>query len=90
LAAIDAYLSGLSDFSSRCDTLLLINLDNPSGNCIPAGDITALLEHLKAHSKKLILGESFIDFSGFSDNDTQIEKLSLFYTERSATDKHGC
>jgi histidinol-phosphate/aromatic aminotransferase/cobyric acid decarboxylase-like protein/choline kinase len=67
----------LLDFSSRYDTLLLINPDNPSGNCIPAKDITALLEKLKKQNKKLILDESFIDFSGFEENQSLLKQEML-------------
>jgi histidinol-phosphate/aromatic aminotransferase/cobyric acid decarboxylase-like protein/choline kinase len=67
----------LLDFSTRCDTLLLINPDNPSGNCIPSRDITALLAHLKAHNKKLILDESFIDFSGFEEDQSLLKQEIL-------------
>jgi histidinol-phosphate/aromatic aminotransferase/cobyric acid decarboxylase-like protein/choline kinase len=68
----------LLDFSSRCDTLLLINPDNPSGNCIPAKDIIVLLEKLKISNKKLILDESFIDFSGFEENQSFLKQEILY------------
>jgi histidinol-phosphate/aromatic aminotransferase/cobyric acid decarboxylase-like protein/choline kinase len=55
----------LSIFAKKCDILLLINPDNPTGNCIPAGDILDLLDELKAANKKLILDESFIDFCDY-------------------------
>jgi histidinol-phosphate/aromatic aminotransferase/cobyric acid decarboxylase-like protein/choline kinase len=64
----------LLDLSSRCDIILLINPDNPSGNCIPAKDITVLLENLKDRNKKLILDESFIDFSGFEESQSLLKQ----------------
>jgi histidinol-phosphate/aromatic aminotransferase/cobyric acid decarboxylase-like protein/choline kinase len=67
----------LLDLSSRCDTLLLINPDNPSGNCIPAKDTIVLLEKLKKENKKLILDESFIDFGGFEENQSLLQQEIL-------------
>jgi histidinol-phosphate/aromatic aminotransferase/cobyric acid decarboxylase-like protein/choline kinase len=73
-----AYTSqDLLDCSSRCDTILLINPDNPSGNCIPAKDITILLENLKTQNKRLILDESFIDFSGSDENQSLLTQEIL-------------
>ncbi|MDR2246327.1 MAG: aminotransferase class I/II-fold pyridoxal phosphate-dependent enzyme [Treponema sp.] len=63
--------------SSRCDTILLINPDNPSGNFIPAKDITVLLENLKSKNKKLILDESFVDFSGLEENQSLLKREIL-------------
>jgi histidinol-phosphate/aromatic aminotransferase/cobyric acid decarboxylase-like protein/choline kinase len=65
------------NLSAHCDTILLINPDNPSGNCIPAKEITALLENLKNQNKKLILDESFIDFCGFEENQSLLEQEIL-------------
>jgi histidinol-phosphate/aromatic aminotransferase/cobyric acid decarboxylase-like protein len=67
----------LLTLSSRCDIILLINPDNPSGNCIPAKDITGLLENLKNQNKKLILDESFIDFNGFEENQSLLKQEIL-------------
>ncbi|MDR0441861.1 MAG: aminotransferase class I/II-fold pyridoxal phosphate-dependent enzyme [Treponema sp.] len=52
----------LIDWSEKCDMLVLINPDNPSGNFIPCCDIIRLLEKLKSHNKRLLLDESFVDF----------------------------
>lgn len=52
----------LTGWSLQCDNLLLINPDNPSGNCIGKADILKLLDAMKAAGKTLILDESFIDF----------------------------
>jgi histidinol-phosphate/aromatic aminotransferase/cobyric acid decarboxylase-like protein len=49
--------------SKKCDAVILINPDNPSGNFIPRGDVTELAAELKRQGKKLILDESFIDFA---------------------------
>jgi histidinol-phosphate/aromatic aminotransferase/cobyric acid decarboxylase-like protein len=58
----------LKALSEKCDAILLINPDNPSGNYIPRGDTVELAESLKQKGKKLILDESFIDFSDIEDN----------------------
>ena len=44
-------------------TLLLINPDNPSGNFIPKRDVLALAEWCRQQSLRLIVDESFVDFS---------------------------
>jgi histidinol-phosphate/aromatic aminotransferase/cobyric acid decarboxylase-like protein/choline kinase len=62
LEGINYDIDDLFDWSQKCDTLLLINPDNPSGNYIPRTDIIRLLEFLKVHNKKLLLDESFVDF----------------------------
>ncbi|GHV73358.1 aminotransferase [Spirochaetia bacterium] len=60
----------LSYMTALCDTLLLINPDNPTGNCIPAGDILEFLDTTVAQHKKLILDESFIDFCAYEGEQT--------------------
>jgi histidinol-phosphate/aromatic aminotransferase/cobyric acid decarboxylase-like protein/choline kinase len=62
LEGINYDIDDLFEWSQKCDTLLLINPDNPSGNYIPRTDIIRLLESLKVHNKKLLLDESFVDF----------------------------
>jgi histidinol-phosphate/aromatic aminotransferase/cobyric acid decarboxylase-like protein len=57
-------LDDLLEFSQKCDTLLLINPDNPSGNYVKYDDIIKLLEKMKLENKTLVLDESFIDFCG--------------------------
>ena len=55
----------LMDFFSEksIDQLLLINPDNPSGNFIPTEDIVILLNWCSQKKIRLILDESFVDFS---------------------------
>ena len=55
-------INELTEWSSKCEMLILINPDNPSGNYIPQKDIIRLLGTLKAQNKKLLLDESFVDF----------------------------
>lgn len=45
------------------DTLLLINPDNPSGNFIPKNDVIRLADWCKQKGIRLIVDESFVDFS---------------------------
>ena len=45
------------------DTLLLINPDNPSGNFIPRADLCRLAEWCEQRGTRLIVDESFVDFS---------------------------
>ena len=50
-------------------TLLIINPDNPSGNFIPINDILHLAQWAKTKNIKLIVDESFVDFTDdFSHN----------------------
>ena len=51
------------------DSILLINPDNPSGNFIPKSDVLTLAEWCSQRSVKLVVDESFVDFSiGYTDN----------------------
>lgn len=43
--------------------LMLINPDNPSGNFIPKADVLRLAAWCERHSIRLIVDESFVDFS---------------------------
>lgn len=45
------------------ENLLLINPDNPSGNFIPLDDICQLASWCESHGTRLIVDESFVDFS---------------------------
>jgi len=55
-------------FSKKCDVILLINPDNPSGNFIQRDNVIKLAASLKSDGKKLILDESFIDFAEAGKN----------------------
>lgn len=51
------------------DNLLLINPDNPSGNFIPVKDLLALANWCESRGIRLIVDESFVDFSeNWQDN----------------------
>lgn len=58
-------VNDLMDFFGKnpVDALLLINPDNPSGNFIPLDDICALANWCEQKSIRLIVDESFVDFS---------------------------
>ncbi len=44
-------------------TLMLINPDNPSGNFIPKADVLRLAQWSEEHDIRLVVDESFVDFS---------------------------
>jgi histidinol-phosphate/aromatic aminotransferase/cobyric acid decarboxylase-like protein/CTP:phosphocholine cytidylyltransferase-like protein len=44
-------------------TLMLINPDNPSGNFIPKADVLRLAQWSEEHNIRLVVDESFVDFS---------------------------
>ena len=52
------------------DTLLIINPDNPSGNFIPKGDLLRLCEWSKKKGIRLMIDESFVDFSEDWENNS--------------------
>lgn len=53
----------------HADNILLINPDNPSGNFIPIADVLMLADWCKRQGTRLIVDESFVDFSkGYEHN----------------------
>jgi len=56
-------LEDLKQFSKQVETLLLINPDNPSGHYLSTDDVHLLAKYLKKKNKRLILDESFVDFT---------------------------
>ena len=52
------------------DTLLILNPDNPSGNFIPKGDLLRLCEWSKKKGIRLMIDESFVDFSEDWENNS--------------------
>lgn len=66
--------------SHKVDTLLLINPDNPSGNFIPKSDILRLISWCHGRSMKIVIDESFVDFStGYKDNSLLSDKILESY-----------
>jgi histidinol-phosphate/aromatic aminotransferase/cobyric acid decarboxylase-like protein/choline kinase len=45
------------------DAMVLVNPDNPSGQCLPTNDVLALARYAEDGGKRLILDESFVDFA---------------------------
>jgi len=68
-------LNDLLEWSESCDTLVLINPDNPSGNYVKRSDILQLLEVLKKQNRKLILDESFVDFCDMEEGSLFIQDI---------------
>lgn len=54
----------------HADNILLINPDNPSGNFIPIDDVIALASWCQNQNTRLIVDESFVDFSKGYENNT--------------------
>lgn len=53
----------------HADNILLINPDNPSGNFIPIADVLTLADWCERQGTRLIVDESFVDFSvGYEHN----------------------
>ena len=59
------------------DNILLINPDNPSGNFIPTNDILVLADWCEKKNIRLIVDESFVDFSEGWENNTLLENHIL-------------
>lgn len=85
----------LIDFYSRnpVDNLVLINPDNPSGNYIPKAGLAQLIEWTKACGMKLVVDESFADFSDEEDNtliDTELLNANPhLYVMKSISKSYG-
>lgn len=62
---------------NHVDNLLLINPDNPSGNFISKEGILRLFAWTKQQSMKLVLDESFVDFSVGFENNSCIDNKTL-------------
>ncbi len=63
--------------ANKCDNLLLVNPDNPSGNFIPKEQLIKLADKLLQIDKKFILDESFVDFSTRGDAESMITQEIL-------------
>lgn len=65
--SVNDLISYFSDHS--VNAILLINPDNPSGNFVSKSEVLRLAEWCQMKSIKLIVDESFVDFStGYKDN----------------------
>ncbi len=69
----------LIEFFSRnpVETLLIVNPDNPSGNFMPFDGLMNLCEWSKENEVRLIIDESFVDFSDNAENNTLLKNEIL-------------
>ena len=68
----------LMDFfaENHVDNIVLVNPDNPSGNFIPIADVLRLAAWCDERGVRLVVDESFVDFSvGYEDNSLLHDRL---------------
>ena len=80
--------------SKDINVLLLINPDNPSGNFIPKDDVLALADWCNQKGIRLIVDESFVDFSDLGPrdsllNDDVLEKYPELLVMKSISKSFG-
>lgn len=80
--------------SKNIKSLLLINPDNPSGNFIPKNDVLALAEWCDRRNIRLIVDESFVDFTDEGPansllNDEFLEKYPELLVMKSISKSYG-
>lgn len=61
----------------RADNLIVINPDNPSGNFIPYKDLLRLADWSEKNNVRLIIDESFVDFSNDWEKNTLLSNDTL-------------
>jgi len=61
------------------ETLVIVNPDNPTGNYIPKKEMSKLIEWAKDENIKVLLDESFADFSDEEDNSFIKEEILAGY-----------
>lgn len=79
---------------NHVDNLLLINPDNPSGNYISFTDVCRLADWSNKNNVRLIVDESFVDFSvGWENNtllhDDILEKYPILVVIKSISKSYG-
>lgn len=62
---------------NKVDSLLIINPDNPSGNFIPRPDLIRLAKWTSQEGMKLVIDESFVDFSEHWETSTLLNDRTL-------------
>ncbi len=67
----------LIEFSGDLSALVLINPDNPSGQMIPRKEVLRLAQWFEDRGKRLILDESFVDFSDESARNSCLDRKLL-------------
>ena len=60
---------------NKVDNLVIINPDNPSGNYLTHNDVLKLIEWTKENGIRLVIDESFADFSDEPDNTLFVQKI---------------
>lgn len=75
-------------------TLLLVNPDNPSGNFIPYTDLLDLIAWAQDRGIRMVVDESFVDFSeGYENNtllrDDMLERYSNLVVMKSISKSYG-
>ena len=67
----------LMDFyaDKQISSLLVVNPDNPSGNFIKIEDLIRLITWCKEREIRLIIDESFVDFSDYSDQTLLVNQI---------------
>ena len=76
------------------DSLLIINPDNPSGNFIPFADLLRLAQWSEERGVRLVIDESFVDFSvGYEQNtllhNTILEQYPHLIVMKSISKSYG-
>ena len=56
-------VSHLKRAAEETDALVVVNPDNPSGQCLSTAEVLELASHMEHEGKRLILDESFVDFA---------------------------
>lgn len=86
----------LMDFfgKNHADNILLINPDNPSGNFIPVNEVISLAAWCQNQNSRLIVDESFVDFSeGYENNsllsDTILDAYPQMVVMKSISKSYG-
>lgn len=74
--------------------LLIVNPDNPSGNFIPFDDLIRLIEWARNKKIKIVIDESFVDFSNEGDKNTLLkneilEKYNHLFVMKSISKSYG-
>jgi len=67
-------IDNILQLANKCDNILLINPDNPSGNFIKKEELLILADRLLVMGKNFILDESFIDFSDNGEKESMINQ----------------
>ena len=84
----------IKSFSKNVDVFILINPDNPTGHYLPRNDLLELALWFQRNSKRLIIDESFIDFSfenqaGSLLNETDLQCFPSLVIIKSISKSYG-